>query len=326
MESLIVNSLSPCDKIIVVVSGKFGERWSQMAKVFGLDVIEVQVPWGQSIDPEIIKESLLKHPDCQAVLCQACETSSAVAHPIQELGKIVANYPDCLLLVDGITALGAYPLPMDEFHIDGLVGGSQKAFMLPTGLAFVSFSQKAWKKIPTARCPRFYFDIRHEDKANKAGETYFSSSVAMIRALDFVITQILEQGLDKHFQSIRRRANFTRHFFPRLGFQLYAPHSPSDSVTALLVPAGMDGQKIRSHLEQKYKITIMGGQDQAKGKIIRLGHMGYIQDSELIKLFISIAKTLMDLYNETHTLTTQNFSTQEWAKLTAELHTWLENN
>jgi len=328
MESLIVNTLSPGDKIIVVVSGKFGERWSQMARTFGMNVIEIEVPWGQSIDPEVLKEYLLKNPDCQAILCQACETSTAVRHPIQKLGKIIADYPECLFLVDGITALGAYPLPMDEFEIDGLVGGSQKAFMLPTGLSFVAFSKKAWKKIPQARCPRFYFDIRHEDKANRSGETFFSSSVILIRALDFVLQQILEQGIDKHFGTIRRRALFTRHFFPRLGFQLFAPKDPSDSVTALQVPLGMDGQKIRSHLEKKYQITIMGGQDQAKGKIIRLGHMGYIQDDELVKLFIATAKSLIDLYGEdnSHFLKIRQLPASEEEQLSIELKNWLEKN
>lgn len=291
MEALLVNTISPGDKILAIVSGKFGERWAEMAKVFGALVTTLEVPWGEAVQPSMVEQLLKQHPDTRAVLCQACETSTAVAHPIEALGKIIAQYPETLFLVDGITALGAYPLPMDLWQIDGIVAGSQKAFMLPTGMSFISFSQKAWKIIDKNETPRFYFDIRKEKKANANGETYFSSNVAIIRALDVVLSLIKTQGLENLFHSIRRRAEVTRHFGQKLGFNLYTK-SPSDSVTALSVPSQMDGQKIRLHLEQTYQITLMGGQDQAKGKIIRIGHMGYIQDSELIRLIESLGRTL----------------------------------
>ncbi|MGZ3772610.1 MAG: pyridoxal-phosphate-dependent aminotransferase family protein [Pseudobdellovibrionaceae bacterium] len=291
MEALLVNVLSPGDKVIAIVSGKFGERWAEMAKAFGAHVITLEVPWGEAVKTSEVENLLRQNPDTRAVLCQACETSTAVAHPIKELGAIINNYPETLFLVDGITALGAYDLPMDLWHIDGLVAGSQKAFMLPTGMAFVSFSKKAWKFIETAKCPRFYFDIRKEKKANASGETFFSSNVAIIRALDVVLKLIETQGLQQLFHDIHRRAEFIRFFGQKLGFNLYAK-SPSDSVTALTVPPQMDGQKVRLHLEQTHGITIMGGQDQAKGKIIRIGHMGYIQDQEMVHLIECLGSTL----------------------------------
>ncbi|WP_415063430.1 pyridoxal-phosphate-dependent aminotransferase family protein [Bdellovibrio sp.] len=291
MEALLINVLSPGDHIIAIVSGKFGERWAEMAKTYGADVSIIHVPWGEAVQVSEVESLLKKRPNTRAVLCQACETSTAVAHPIQELALLIKNYSETLFLVDGITALGAYPLPMDAWGIDGLVAGSQKAFMLPTGMAFISFSQKAWKFIETAQCPRFYFDVRKEKAANKNGETFFSSNVAVIRALDVVLEMIQAQGLEKLFQTIQRRAEFVRHFGQKLGFTLYSK-SPSDSVTALQVPPQMDGQKIRLHLEQVHKITIMGGQDQAKGKIIRIGHMGYIQDQEQIRLIECLGHTL----------------------------------
>lgn len=294
MESLLVNTLSPGDKVLAIVSGKFGERWAEMARYFGAKVDVLDCPWGQSIEPATVAKYLAQNPDTRAVLCQACETSTAVAHPIQELGKVIHQYPETLFLVDGITALGAYPLPMDAWHIDGLVAGSQKAFMLPTGLSLVSFSKKAEPFIEKAQFPRFYFDIRKEAKANANGETYFSSNVSLVKALDVVLKLIAEKGFEQHLLEIRSRAEFTRIFSQKLGFRLYAS-SPSDSVTALLVPAGIDGQKLRAHLEQKHNITVMGGQDQAKGKIIRVGHMGYIQKNEMLRLLECLGKSVMEL-------------------------------
>ncbi|MNK26247.1 Soluble hydrogenase 42 kDa subunit [compost metagenome] len=291
MEALLVNILSPGDTIIAISSGKFGERWAEMARAYGAQVHVIDVPWGEAVQVAQVEELLKKYPHTRAVLCQACETSTAVAHPVRELGALIQTYPETLFLVDGITALGAYALPFDEWHIDGMVAGSQKAFMLPTGMAFISFSQKAWKFIEKSRSPRFYFDVRKEKKANGSGETFYSSNVTLIRALDVVLTLIQNTGLEKHFAIIQRRAEFVRIFAQKLGFSLYAK-APSDSVTALVVPLNMDGQKIRLHLEEKYNITIMGGQDQAKGKIIRVGHMGYIQDQEQVNLIRSLGTTL----------------------------------
>lgn len=294
MESLLVNTLSPGDKVLAIVSGKFGERWADMAQTFGMKVETLNIPWGECVQPELVETFLNEHPDTRAVICQACETSTAVAHPIEALGKIIQNFPNTLFLVDGITALGAYPLPMDAWHIDGLVAGSQKAFMLPTGLSLVAFSKKAQPFIEKAQCPRYYFDIRKEAKANATGETFYSSNVSLIKALDVVLKLISEKGFSQHLLEIKNRAEFIRTYTVKLGFHLYAA-APSDSVTALLVPNGIDGQKLRSHLESKYNITIMGGQDQAKGKIIRIGHMGYIQKHEMLRLLECLGLCLIDL-------------------------------
>lgn len=286
MESLVVNTISPGESVLVVVSGKFGERWSAMCKTFGAQVDEIQVSWGQAVDPKTIAEKL-KQKKYRAVLTQACETSTGIAHPLKEISQVVQGHPETLLLVDAITALGAYPIPMDEWKIDGLVGGSQKAFMLPTGLSFVCFSQKAWGFIEKCTTPRFYFDVRTEKKANSKGETFFSSSVSLMKALDHVLNMILQKGLPTHFAEIHQRAEWTRKFAQLCGLSLYAKN-PSDSLTAILMPDGVDSQKVRLELEQNHHITIMGGQDQAKGKIIRIGHMGYIQDQEMMNLFQSL--------------------------------------
>lgn len=286
MECLMLNTCNQGDEILVINSGKFGERWVEMGKVYGLKIHELIVPWGEAVQPELVRTYLDQHP-IKTVFCQACETSTAVKHPIEELGQLIKKYSDVLFMVDGITAVGAYPLPMDRWSIDGLVAGSQKAFMLPTGMSFVSFSEKAWKRIPTTTLPRFYFDIREEDKANRKGETWFSSNVALIKALDFVLSLIFDKGLDKHYEEIRRRAEFTRWALISMGFKLLT-NSPSDSVTAFCLPQGFDGQQIRSTLEKDFNITIMGGQDQLKGKILRIGHMGYIENQDQIRLMLDL--------------------------------------
>ncbi|MCB0370781.1 MAG: alanine--glyoxylate aminotransferase family protein, partial [Bdellovibrionales bacterium] len=290
MECLLVNTLSPSDAVLCVVSGKFGERWAQMAKTFGAQVDEIHVPWGQAVSPLAVAEKL-KEKKYAAVLTQACETSTGILHSIEELGKIVHAHPETLLLVDGITALGALPLPMDLWHIDGLVGGSQKAFMLPTGMSFVSFSEKAQHKFDTAKMPRFYFDIRKKKKANLQGQTFFSSNVSLIKALNFVLKQIEQQGLENLFAENKRRSDFTAEILKLLDLKSYA-QVKSPSLTAILMPDSVDGQKVRSDIEKNFNLTLMGGQDQEKGKIIRVGHMGYILDSELLQLADALFQTL----------------------------------
>lgn len=295
METLLINTLAPGDKVIGVDSGKFGERWGEMAKVYGANLVTHKVAWGKAVRANDLRELLKSHPDCKILLCQACETSTAVVHPIQEIGEMLKKeFPEVLFLVDGITALGAFPLMMDQWNIDGLVGGSQKAFMLPTGLSLISFSKKAWEKIESNPQPRFYFDIRKEKKANQSGETFFSSNVTLIRALHVVLDIIQKQGFKNFLQDIHARAERCREMGKRLGLRLYA-EAPSDSVTAFLVPDGVDGQKVRSRLEEKHKITIMGGQDQAKGKIIRIGHMGYIRPEDETRLEAALKDVLLEL-------------------------------
>jgi aspartate aminotransferase-like enzyme len=291
MEALLVNVLEKGDRVLGIDSGKFGERWCEMAEAFGAKLDRLQVPWGQAVSPAAVEKYLAANPDTKIVLCQACETSSGVMHPIHELGALIQKYPDTLFLVDGITALGAMPLPMDLWQIDGLVGGSQKAFMLPTGLSLFSFSKKAWKRIEKNATPRFYFDVRKEKKANEKGETFFSSNVSLIRALDVVLDLIEERGLKMLFKDIEQRAIFTRTFTQKMGLKLFA-EKPSSSLTALTVPMTIDSAKVRQTLEEKHHITIMGGQDQVKGKILRIGHMGYIQPKQMVELMMKLGEVL----------------------------------
>lgn len=291
MEALLVNTLEKGDLVLGIDSGKFGERWCEMAETFGGQLHRLQIEWGKAVTVDQVASHLKKHPETKIVLCQACETSSGVIHPIRELGELISKHPNTLFLVDAITALGAMPLPMDDWHLDGVVGGSQKAFMLPTGLSLFSFSRKAWAKIEKNPTPRFYFDVRKEKKANDKGETFFSSNVSLIRALDVVLDLFEEKGLRGFFSEIEKRAEFTRQFGQKMGLSLFA-EAPSPSLTALKVPPQIDSQKIRQALEEKHHITIMGGQDQAKGKILRIGHMGFIQPFQMVDLMMKLGSSL----------------------------------
>jgi len=298
MEALMVNSCNPGDEILVINSGKFGERWVEMGKAFQLKVHELKIPWGEACSVEQIRPYLDKHP-IRTVFCQATETSTGVKHPIAELGRFIETYPQTLFMVDGITAVGAYPILMDEWSVDGLVAGSQKAFMLPTGMSFISFSAKAWKRLPSITMPRYYYDVRGEDRANQKGETWFSSNVILIKALDVVLDLILTMGLPQHYQEIQQRSQFTQFCLNKMNLKLF-PKVASESVTAFCLPEGVDSQVLRNALEKDYNITIMGGQDQLKGKLLRIGHMGYIETKDQVRLMMdlqSVLKTFQVSFN-----------------------------
>jgi len=297
MEALFVNALSTKDKVLIVNSGKFGERWVEMAQVFCIPYQELKLPWGEPFQAKTILDILAKDPSITAVATQATETSTGTAHPVKELGLELKKRSDIIFLVDGITALGAYDLPMDEWGIDALVGGSQKAFMLPAGLTLMSFSQKAWKRVETSDLPKFYFDLRREYKANQKGETFFSSNVTLTRALAVSLDLIFENGLQAHFSEIVKRAQLTRHCCEELGLRLYSSR-PSNSLTAVRTPEGMDSQKLRGHLEKNYSITLMGGQDEARGKILRIGHMGFIEPHQHFNLLMALYDSLKELAPE----------------------------
>lgn len=284
MESLLVNTLSPDDHVGCVVSGKFGERWSTMARIYGANVSELKVAWGQSVQLQDFEAWLRANPDLKLVLSQVCETSTGALHPVREMAQAVRKFaPHALFLVDAITALGALPLPMDEWGLDGVVGGSQKAFMLPTGLTFVAVSARAWKRVEAAKCPRFYFDLRSERKANEKGETGFSAAVPLVRALDEVLKKIESTGgWRKIYARIGALSQATREGVRLMGLQTFAT-VPSPSLTTILAPDGIDGARWRESLEQDDRIVLMGGQDQMKGKLLRVGHMGYISDKDVLR-------------------------------------------
>lgn len=293
MEAALVNTASPGEKILCIVGGKFGERFAEIAKAYGINPIVHEVKWGKSFDVSQIEKVLKEHPDIKAVTCQACETSSGALNPVQELGQIVAK-TDAVLIVDAITALGATNLNMDQWNLDIVVGGSQKAFMLPTGLSFIAFSKKAWSKVETSKSPRYYWDIRLEKKANEKNQTYFSSSVTHIRALKTALEIIFKVGADEFVERHLLIADALRSAGEALGLKSFA-EVPSSTVTAFQLPENINGEKVQKIMQDKHNITIAGGQDHLKGKIIRIGHMGAIEKSHMLLTIEKLALTLNEL-------------------------------
>ncbi len=294
MEAAIVNTLSPGDEVLCVDSGKFGERWADMAMAYGVKVTRLKVPWGEAVKVSDIDLHLNKNPNLKAVLTQACETSTATLHPLKEIAACVAKYPHCLLMVDAITALAATPLPMDEWGLDVVIAGSQKALMLPTGMAFIALSKKAWEANASSACPRYYWDLKREHEANLKGQSFFSTAVNLVRGLDVVLEEFKKRGLESYVHRCEKLAAATRTAAAHLHLATFSA-APSPSVTALLTPHGIDSEKLRDHLEAKYNISVMGGQDQLKGKVIRIGHLGAITEEDLLATIKYLGKSLIDL-------------------------------
>lgn len=294
MEGSIINTMSPGDRALIVDGGKFGERWWKICKAFGLEYDVIKVDWGKAVDPKEI-ESKLKEKEYRTVFIQASETSTGVSHPIKAIADIVKKHDQTLLIVDGITGVGVFPLPMDEWGIDILVSGSQKAFQLPPGLAFAAVSQKAWGIIKKSTLPKFYFNFQTELKNITQNTTAWTPAVSLLMGLRVVLQQMQKEGLPALFERHRKMALAVREAAKAIGLKLFAPEHPSDSITAIYGPEGMDSGKIVKYLRDQLNMTIAGGQDAAKGKIFRIGHLGYYDAMDMITVWSAIEMALSSM-------------------------------
>jgi aspartate aminotransferase-like enzyme len=281
MEGAVTNLCSPGDEVIVVNGGKFGERWTKICQTYGVVVHEVKVEWGRAVAPQAVASALAAHPKARAVYMQASETSTCVLHPVAKIAEMT-RARDTLLVVDGITAVGVLPMPMDALGIDVLVTGSQKALMLPPGLAFVALSPRAWKAVEQAKLPRFYFDFKRERKGVAEKSTAWTPAISLIYGLDVALDMMRAEGWDALFARHDRLARATRAGARALGLSLLAPDSPSPAATAVNLPADVDGSALFRYLRDTMHVTFAGGQDQLKGKIIRLSHLGYVGAFDVI--------------------------------------------
>ncbi len=294
MEAAVTNFLSTGDKALFVNGGKFGERWGKIMKAYGCEPVELKVEWGQAVDPAVIEAALDADPSIRAVYMQASETSTAVAHPVKEVAAITGKRPGVFLVVDAITATGVFKLPMDEWGIDIIVTGSQKALMLPPGLAFIAWSEKADTFNKTSNIPRFYFDLALERKKHIDDQTAWTPAVSLLVGLRDVLNMIREEGLEKVHARTTRLAEATRAAVKAMGLKLFAPDSPSNALTAAVIPEGVDGLKVKKLLRENYGVTVAGGQDQAKGKIVRLAHLGYTDTFDVISAISALEMALVD--------------------------------
>ncbi len=290
MEASVANLFSPGEKVLVINGGKFGERWFNIANAFGLNPIELKVEWGQAVKVADVERQLKAHPDIQGVMIQASETSTTVLHPVKEIAKLTKSGP--LFLVDGVTAVGVVPLPLDEWGIDVLVTGSQKALMLPPGLGFIALSDRAWEKTKTAKLPRFYFDLNLERKNQQKGSGAFTPAVSLIFGVRASLDMIQREGLVNVYARHDRLCRATRAAAKALGLKLLAPDSPSPAATGIFLPEGIDADAVLEYLRDKMNVVLAEGQDQLKGKAIRIAHIGYMGGFDVITAIAALEMAL----------------------------------
>ena len=290
MEASVANLFSPGDKVLVVNGGKFGERWLNISNAFGLNPIEMKVEWGQAVKVADVENQLKSYPDIQGVMIQASETSTTVLHPIKEIAKLTQNGP--LFLVDGVTAVGVVSLPLDEWGIDVLVTGSQKALMLPPGLGFIALSDRAWEKTKKAKLPRFYFDLNLERKNQQKGSGAFTPAVSLIFGVRASLQMMQREGLQNVYARHDRLCRATRAAARAMGLKLLAPDTPSPAATGIYLPNGIDADVVLEYLRNKMNITLAEGQDQLKGKAIRIAHIGYMGAFDVITAIAALEMAL----------------------------------
>jgi aspartate aminotransferase-like enzyme len=304
MEASVSNLTSPGDRVLVLSAGKFGERWADLTKAFGCQVDLVEAPYGQTFDLAEVKKAL--KADTKAVYMQATETSTTVRHDVEAVAKLIKEAgSEALLVVDGITGLGTTHFDVDGWGIDVLIGGSQKAVMIPPGLAYLSVSEKAWAAMESAKNPRYYFDLRKERKNAVKGESAYTPAVALVAglgaALDYIAGQAggdLEKGRIALIDNAQVNAAATRAGLVALGFTLFAPTAPAAAATAVAVPEGMNSGDVVKALKARFALVITNGQGEMQGKIFRVAHLGffdYLDTVALLGAMEHIAKDTLGL-------------------------------
>ncbi len=277
MEAAVTNLCAPGDTLIFVNGGKFGERWGKIAARHGINAVEIKVAWGDAVAIDDVQAALNAHPDAKGVFVQASETSTTTEHPIREIAALTAKIDGCVTVVDAITALGVIDMPMDAWGLDVVISGSQKALMLPPGLATIALSEKAWELIAATKgCHGFYFDLAAERKNQRKGKdtTAWTPAAALIIGLNEVLKMIEEEGLQNLFTRHQTLAEATRAGVTALDMRLVS-NAPAASTTGAFVPDGVDGAAFIKYLRDSMGVTFAGGQDHLTGKILRIAHLGY---------------------------------------------------
>jgi aspartate aminotransferase-like enzyme len=296
MEASVSNLTSPGDRVLVLSAGKFGERWAGLAKAFGCEVDLVSAPYGQTFSLDAVKAALKL--ETRAVFMQATETSTGARHCIGGVAKLLKDAnSEALLVVDAITGLGTTHIDMDRLGIDVLIGGSQKAVMIPPGLAYLAISQRAWDRMESSYNPRYYFDLRKERKNAKNGESAYTPSVALIAglgaALDYIAHQAatpenpsgdLVSGRKKLIENAETIAEMTRAAVIALDMKLFSPDCPAAAATAVIAPDGVDSSVVVKELKSRFGSIIANGQGEMKGKIFRIAHLGFFDYLDTIAI------------------------------------------
>jgi len=293
MEAAMTNLLSPGDKALIVVAGKFGERWAELAESFGVRSQPLKVPYGESIDPAVIGRSLAEDPEIAAVFVQALETSTGAGMDIERIAALVKPRSSTVLVVDAITGLGTMPIHTDQWGLDVVIGGSQKAFMLPPGAAILSISQKAWDRIQRCKRPKYYFDLLREQKAQANGQTAFTPSISLIQGLKASLAYILDDGIDCLVANAALQAGATRAAVKSWGMEIF-PRNPGDAITVFVPTPGLDLALVIKLMRDRFGVHISGGQGSMKGQILRVGHLGYFDFLETLGMIGCLELSLLE--------------------------------
>lgn len=292
MEASVVNTLAPGEKALVVRGGKFGERWSEIATACGVETVDVDMEWGTAVDPAVIEEHLAKDPSIKAVFITHCETSTATATDIETIGRIVAE-TGAISVVDGISALGAMQCLTDDWTLDIVVTGSQKALMMPPGLAFLSVSDKARKRIEANSRNGYYFDLTKALAGYPKGDSPYTPAISMVVGLSRALGMLEERTMEGVWSDCSRLACACRSAATKMGLEVFSK-SPADAVTAITLPEGLDGAALVKRMRDHYGVAVAGGQNRLKGRIVRIAHMGYVGTFDLITAIAALEMALAD--------------------------------
>ncbi len=304
MEAGIINFLSAGDRVLVGTNGKFGERWAEVAEAYGLNAEIIKAEWGQPLDPEHFREKLEADTEKQikAVIITHSETSTGVLNDLETINRHVKAHGEALIMVDAVTSLGAVNIPMDAWGIDVIASGSQKAYMIPPGLGFVAVSPKAWEAYKTAKLPRYYLDLGKYRKDAAKNTTPFTPPVNMFFALQVTLQMMKAEGLENVFARHKRLMTTTRAAVKALGLPLFAADdAASPAITSVMPPASVDAQKVRTLMRKRFDIALADGQDHLKGKIFRIGHLGFVSDRDILAAISSLEAVLRELGHEGYT-------------------------
>lgn len=293
MTAAVHGLFTPGERVLAIEGGKFGQRWSAIARRRGLTVTSLEIPWGQAVTPEAVRQALDADPSIKGVLVQLSETSTGVLHPVGEIAKETRSR-DVLLVVDGISGVGLSPCPMDAWNLDCLLTGSQKGLMLPPGLALLALSPRAWRTAESVDSGCFYFNLPKERANVEKGQTLFTSPVNLIVGLEESLKLLLENGLEHVYRKQWALTMLTRAAMTALGLELFAPRHFAWGITSVRLPAGVDGNDVLRIAAERYGVYMAGGQDHLKGRLVRIGHMGWVDWADVLAGIHALAASLQE--------------------------------
>ncbi|AOY82006.1 alanine--glyoxylate aminotransferase family protein [Moorena producens JHB] len=303
MEAGIINFLSAGDRVLVGSNGKFGDRWAKISTAFGLEVDTITAEWGKPLDPEQFREKLEADTEKQikAVIVTHSETSTGVLNDLETINRYVKDHGEALIIVDAVTSLGAVNVPIDEWGLDVVGSGSQKGYMIPPGLGFVSVSPKAWEAYKTATLPKFYLDLGTYKKSTAKNSNPFTPPVNLVIALQTALGMMKREGLESIFSRHQRLMEATRAAVKALSLPLFGSDEYASPAATAVIPTSVESEQIRSVMKKRYNIALAGGQDNYKGKIFRIGHLGFVSEQDILAVIGALEATLQELGHQSMT-------------------------